>query len=115
MSNGFIYVFGNGGGHVSGGHAGFAFKQCAAFVAVAGYGYNASTWLNGEFHEAWGLSKSNPDHRPFLFGLSIDGAMLPRCSQGSPIHWLDLEQSRLHAEQSYTDRLFELEGKQPET
>jgi len=101
--------------NVSGSYAGFPFKKCAAFVAVAGYGYNASSWLNGEFHEAWSLSKSSPDYRPFLFGLSIDGAMLPRCSHGSPIHWLNLEQSYLHAEQSYTKRLFGSEGEQPAT
>ncbi len=103
MSNDCIYIFGNGCCHASEGEARFLFKRCAAFVAVAAYGYNNSSWLNAEFHEACFLSKSSPAHRPFLFGLSIDGSGLPR--QGNLIHWLDLERSYLNAEQSYTDRL----------
>ncbi len=82
-------------------YGGLAFKPFAGIIAVVGYGYNNASWLNGELHDAWGLSQRTSERRPFLFGLSIKGAVLPRCSEDAPIHWLDMEQSYQQAEESY--------------
>lgn len=96
----------NGGVAVFPGWAGYTFKQYAAFVAVVGYGYNNASWLNGELYDAYNRSNSHPDHLPLIFGLSIEGAGLPRCSQHFPINWLDTEQS-------YTRLLLGMEGEPP--
>lgn len=90
------------------GESGYTFKQFAAFVAIVGYGYNSASWLNGELHDACSRNRSHPEHLPLLFGLSIEGAGLPRCSRDiiAPADWLD-------SEQSYTRLLPKAEGQEP--
>lgn len=94
-------------------YQGIAFKRYAAFVVVAGYGHTHSSWLPSELLDAFRLSRSKANLRPFFFGLNIEGTLLPVCSQDIPIHWLDLEQSYLDAEQNYLAMLSASNGEQP--
>jgi hypothetical protein len=68
-------------------------EHCDAFVAVAAEGYNASSWLNHELSHAFTLQRYRKHPRPRLFGLSIRGMRLPRCSQHITVEWLDNEES----------------------
>lgn len=66
-----------------------AIERCDALVAVVAGGYQASTWLNHELTYADALRRFRMQgRRPRLFGLSVNGTALPRCSEHIRIEWL---------------------------
>src|SRR5258708_21717341 len=56
-------------------------ERCDAFIAVVAAGYQSSSWLNHELYYAHALKRFRFQPRPRLFGISINGSGLPRCSQ----------------------------------
>jgi len=66
-----------------------AIERADVFVAVAGAGYNGSTWLNHELQYAHTLQRFRFTPRPRLFGLRIEGHELPRWCERIELEWLD--------------------------